>query len=177
MFLENDLLALKILSGSGTDTISYSTELIQIAKDGVKKLLSFTTRHERQGWGLCFDETVNSKYKYGKGVLTLNFDVRVMMNDNNYESKVKGELPKDSIIHEKRLIVFLRKPGGFVLDKEKSNATLEDMEKLHWGGYSDYYEAFKRQFDALEQGNPKKKEWFDFFKKELSESRNGNKES
>jgi hypothetical protein len=175
VFLENDLLALKILSGTGTDTISYTTELIQITKDGAKKPLSFITRHERQGWGLCFDETVNSNYKYSKGILSINFDVTVKMNDNNYESKMKSKLSEQPIIHDKKRVVMVRKPEGFVLDKANSSTTIEDMEKLHWGGYSEFYEAFKNEFDALEKSNPKVREWFEFFKQEMADSKEPDK--
>lgn len=170
-FIENSLFAIKVLSGSGTDTISYTTELFQIAEGKIQELLSFTTRHERQGWGLCFDTTINSRYKYSKGTLTLDFDIKVRMNDNNYESKVKGKLSEQPIIHAKKKVVVFRNPEGFVLEKEKSNTTIDDIEKLHWGGYSDYYDAFKADFDALERSNPKTKEWFEFFKKELFESK------
>ncbi len=171
-FFGNDLFAIKVLSGTGTDTISYTTELFQVANGKLKKLLSFTTRHERQGWGLCFDETINSSYKYSRGILAINFDVKVRMNDNNYEPKVKGELSKRPIIHAKKKVILIRKPEGFVLAREKSKTTLEDIEKLRWGGYSAYYEAFKNNFDALERSNLKTKEWFEFFKKELADEKN-----
>jgi len=171
IFLEPDLFAIKVLSGSGTDTISYTTKLFQIPDGGIKELLSFVTMHERQGWGLCFDTAINSRYKYSKETLTIDFDVKIKMNDNNYESKIKGKLSEQPVIHAKRKVVMIRKPEGFVLNKDSSTTTLEDMDKLHWGGYVDYYDAFRTDFDALERSNPKTKEWFNFFKEELSESK------
>jgi hypothetical protein len=93
------------------------------------------------------------------------------MNDNNYESKIKGKLSEQPIIRAKKKVVMVRKPEGFILDQKNSNTTIEDMEKLHWGGYFDYYNALKESFDALGKGNPKTIEWFEFFMKELSESK------
>jgi hypothetical protein len=171
VFLEDDLFYINILNSSGTNTISYVTMVAQITDKKIKELLWYPSLHERSSWGMCFDETINLKQRYAKGVLTLDYDIRVMMNENNYDSKVKGKLPTSPVIHAKKRIVLIRKPEGFVLDKEKSNASLEEIMKLDWGGYSDYYEAFRNEFDALGKRNSKTKEWLQFFMLDLEHSK------
>lgn len=176
-FLENDLIAVKILSASGTGTIAYRTILFQIVDGRLKELLSFMTKHERWGWGLCFDETVDSRQRYENKTLTIDYEIGVFMNDYYYKSKIKGELSNKPIVFAEKRVVLTRKPEGLVLDKERSNATTEDIEDLYFAGFDVYYKAFKSDFDALAKSDPKTREWLEFFMKELEDSKKADPEN
>lgn len=174
-FLDKDLFAITVLSGSGTEIISYSTGLYQV-KDSLKEVLRYESEQERTGWGAVFDEKFRSQKHYSKGVLKLTYDIAVSMNDNEYESKIKGKLTNKPVIKTHKTIVLNRSSEGFNINQSESDFTLDSIERLDWGGHSDYYEVFKNDFNNLAKKDAKTKEWFDIFLGEVTREQQGKKE-
>lgn len=147
--LDNDLFAIKTKTSSGKGFVVYKTNLFQITDGKLKMLLSFPSKDFGFGWDI-FDRTIVATQNYEKGVLTINFEIKIFMPQDHKNPRVQA----------KKIVVLVGKPEGFVLDKQKSDTTLAIMNYLPVANSAYYYLLFKEQFDVLEKSDPKTQEWY-----------------
>ena len=162
VFLEDNIFSIKYLDETGSGILGYRRDVYKIDdKNGIKKILNYRDQYEREGWGMPYDISINSKSFYNHDGLKVKYQIKVMQG---FVQGVNEEASDEPFVKDYRTITYKRHGNGFMVDTKASNLKPDTLDKLD-GNTKFLYLMYKSQFDRLIKGDKEDRQWYNYFLK------------
>ena len=162
-FLNDALFYVTAYAMSGNENVYYIKKFYTINDKNIKQLLVCPGKGYVQNWGMIFNRDFKSRLDYSDDTLTIEYTVDISANTDYYKPNVDNAPSTFPLFTAVKTVVFNWNGQELLFDENVSQLTLDNMNGLFMGGYVEYYDMFKKEFDQLKQSNEMRREWYKVF--------------